>query len=162
MDYKLPYYMAYPMPFEYDDERRERRDMEYMRSMYPDLVKRILPFVEDECDRMEYEGSMIYDEYPDMLGIRLMSDRICDRINEMGIFDDDMFMEDMSRENQQMGNMPQENMTMEVQQRGDSDRNRNRGRDRNRNRGRNIVEVLLLHELMRRRNEHRRRRRRFY
>ena len=77
MDYKLPYYMAYPMPFEYDDERKERQDMEYMKSLYPNAVKRILPFVEDECERMEYEGSMIYDEYPDMLGIRLMCNRIC-------------------------------------------------------------------------------------
>ena len=25
MDYKLPYYMAYPMPFEYDDERKRDR-----------------------------------------------------------------------------------------------------------------------------------------
>lgn len=143
MDYKLPYYMAYPMPFEYDDERRERRDMEYMRSMYPDLVKRILPFVEDECDRMEYEGSMIYDEYPDMLGIRMMCDRVYDRVNEMGIFDDDDMMPE---------NMPMGNMEMETQQRN----------DRNRNRGRNIVEILLLNEILRRRNERRRRRRRFY
>lgn len=156
MDYKLPYYMAYPMPFEYDDERRERRDMEYMRSMYPDLVKRILPFVEDECDRMEYEGSMIYDEYPDMLGIRMMCDRVYNRVNEMGIFDDDGMM----MENMPVGSMSADNMPVEMQQRNDRDRDRDR--DRNRNRGRNIVEILLLHELMRRRNEHRRRRRRFY
>lgn len=80
MDYKLPYYMTYPMPFEYDDERKERRDLEYMRSMYPEEVKKLLPFVERECDRMEYEGSMIYDEYPDMLGIRMMCRRICEKI----------------------------------------------------------------------------------
>lgn len=154
MDYKLPYYMAYPMPFEYDDERRERRDFEYMRSMYPETVKRILPFVEDECDRMEYEGSMMYDEYPDILSVRMMCGRIFDRINEMGIFDEDemqmdTMMEDMTAQQ------------VEMQQR---DRNRDRDRDRNRdrNRRRNIVEILLLQELMRRRNEQRRRRRRFY
>lgn len=150
MDYKLPYYMAYPMPFEYDDERRERRDMEYMRSMYPDLVKRILPFVEDECDKMEYEGSMMYDEYPDMLGIRLMSDRIYNRVNEMGIFDEDDLTEGMSAE------IMQENETAGMQQRNF------RGRDRDRNRGRNIVDILLFNELLRRRNEWRRRRRKFY
>ena len=76
MDYKLPYYMAYPMPLEYDDERKERQDVEYMKSMYPDEVKRILPFVEDECDRMEYEGSMIYDEYPDKYMIYHLSCKI--------------------------------------------------------------------------------------
>lgn len=147
MDYKLPYYMAYPMPFEYDDERRERRDMEYMRSMYPDLVKRILPFVEDECDRMEYEGSMIFDEYPDMLGIRMMADRVYNRVNDMGIFDEDDMQADMGND-------------MEMQQRDGRDRDRDRNRDRNR--GRSIVEILLFNELLRRRNERRRRRRRFY
>ena len=65
MENKLPYYMAYPMPLVYDDERRERMDFEYMKSMYPDAAKKLLPYIEDECDRMEFEGSMIYDEYPD-------------------------------------------------------------------------------------------------
>lgn len=133
MDYKLPYYMAYPMPFEYDDERKERQDMEYMKSLYPNAVKRILPFVEDECERMEYEGSMIYDEYPDMLGIRLMCNRICERVEAMNRRDD---IED----------------ELEMQQ----------NRWNNRRDIRDIVEVLLLNELMKRRNEHRRRRRRFY
>ena len=132
MDYKLPYYMAYPMPLEYDDERKERQDMEYMKSMYPDTVKYILPFVEDECERMEYEGSMIYDEYPDKLSIQLMCSRICDRVNEI-VIGKDMDVE------------------MEAQQ-----------RNNNRNGIRNIVEVLLLHELMKRRNEKRRRRRKYY
>jgi hypothetical protein len=80
MDYRLPYYMAYPMPLMYDDERIERRDFEYMKSMYPMAVKRLLPYVEEECERMSYEGSMIYDEYPDQLQIRLMCGRICQRI----------------------------------------------------------------------------------
>ena len=40
MEYRLPYYMAYPMPLQYDDERIERRDFEYMKSMYPITVKK--------------------------------------------------------------------------------------------------------------------------
>lgn len=88
MDQRLPYYMAYPMPLVYDDERIERRDFEYMKSMYPMTVKRLLPFVEEECDRMSYEGSMIYDEYPDQLQIRLMCNRICDRAKQQKPKDD--------------------------------------------------------------------------
>ena len=80
MEHRLPYYMAYPMPMQYDDERMERRDFEYMKSMYPLEVKRILPFVEEECDRMSYEGSVIYDEYPDQLQMYLMCSRIYDRV----------------------------------------------------------------------------------
>lgn len=82
MDNKLPYYMAYPMPLLYDDERIERRDFEYMKSLYPSTAKRLLPFVEDECDRMEYEGSMMYDEYPDQLQLMLMGSRIYDKASK--------------------------------------------------------------------------------
>ena len=76
MNQKLPYYMAYPMPLAYDDERVERMDLEYMKSLYPALAKRILPYIEEECDRMEYEGSMMYDRYPD----RLMLEMLCRKI----------------------------------------------------------------------------------
>ena len=71
MNQKLPYYMAYPMPLAYDDERVERMDLEYMKSLYPALAKRILPYIEEECDRMEYGNSVIYDEYPDRLQLQL-------------------------------------------------------------------------------------------
>ena len=80
MERKLPYYMAYPMPLLYDDERIERRDFAYMKSLYPETARRALPYVEDECDRMEYEGSMLYDEYPDKLQLHLMCGRICEKM----------------------------------------------------------------------------------
>ena len=95
MKYKLPYYMAYPMPFEYDDERKERQDLEYIKSMYPDKVKKLVPYVEDECDRMEYEGSMIFDEYPDKLGLRLMCGRVCRRIEKSGLETDGKEIRDL-------------------------------------------------------------------
>ncbi len=76
MDQKLPYYMVYPMPLAYDDERTERRDYEYMKSLYPEMARRILPYVEEECDRLDMPGGMIYDEYPDRLQLRLMCSRI--------------------------------------------------------------------------------------
>lgn len=83
MEHKLPYYMAYPMDLkEYGEEKRDRRDVEYMKSMYPMSAKKILPYVEEECDRMEYEGSMIYDEYPDRLLLYLMAGRIYARMKE--------------------------------------------------------------------------------
>lgn len=83
MDYRLPYYMAYPIPFQYDDDKAERLDLDYMKSMYPQLVKKIFPFVEDECERMCYDGSVIFDEYPDQLQIYLMSGRIFDKVKDM-------------------------------------------------------------------------------
>ncbi len=83
MEIRLPFYMAYPMPLAYDDERRERQDFEYLKSLYPNTAKKILPYVEEECERMEYAGSMIYDEYPDGLQIHLMCGRIYDKVKKM-------------------------------------------------------------------------------
>lgn len=90
MENKLPFYMAYPVPMLYDDDRNARRDYDYMKSIYPDAAKRVLPYIEEECDRMEYDGSMMYDEYPDRLQLRLMCRRIYDKAekeeNDPGIW----------------------------------------------------------------------------
>ena len=79
MENKLPFYMAYPVPLLYNDDRNARRDYDYMKSIYPDTAKRVLPYMEEECDRMEYDGSMMYDESPDRLQLRLMCRRIYDK-----------------------------------------------------------------------------------
>ena len=143
MNEKMPYYMAYPMPFSYEDERTERMDLEYLRSMYPDLPKRILPYVEEECDRMEYENSMIYDQYPDKLQLKLMCGRVCDNV----------------RKHERM-------LADELEEVNASERDRNtsvgkRGMERS-GTLRDLIEVMLFQELYRRRCSHRRRCRRFY
>lgn len=60
----------------HDEERMVQRDYDYMKSAYPDVAKRIMPYVEEECDRLEYSGSMMYDEYPDQLQLLLLCRRI--------------------------------------------------------------------------------------
>ena len=122
MDYRLPYYMAYPMPLQYDDERIERRDFEYMKSMYPMAVKKILPYVEEECDRMAYEGSVIYDEYPDQLQIRLMCSRIYDKVKKMKPYDDEEMEMQVSRNEDWLKDLVQIMLFQELFQR----RNRHR------------------------------------
>ena len=82
MSKKYPFYMTYQMPVNFDDERLDRRDYDYMKSIYPDTARRILPYVEEECDRLEYDASMIYDEYPDQLQLRMMCRRIYDRAKD--------------------------------------------------------------------------------
>lgn len=83
MDYKMPYFMAYPDLDYIDEERMSRRDTEYMRSIYPKVAQRLLPYIEDECDRLEYDGSLIYDAYPDKLMLRLL----CTRVYEVATID---------------------------------------------------------------------------
>ena len=79
MENKLPFYMAYPVPLLYNDDRNARRDYDYMKSIYPDTAKRVLPYMEEECDRMEYDGRMMQDENPDRLQLRLMCRRSYDK-----------------------------------------------------------------------------------
>ena len=57
-------------------------EMEYFQSIYPQNLKILQRYVEEECDRMEFDGSMMYDEYPDRLGLRLMCRRIYDRAKD--------------------------------------------------------------------------------
>ncbi|MFI3207893.1 MAG: hypothetical protein R3Y40_02030 [Eubacteriales bacterium] len=78
MDCKTPYYMAYPLPEIWDEEKMCKRDREYMKGIYPEIAKLLMPYVERECDRLEYQGSLIYDEYPDKLLLRLMCSRVCE------------------------------------------------------------------------------------
>ena len=72
MENKLPFYMAYPVPLLYNDDRNARRDYDYMKSIYPDTAKRVLPYMEEECDRMEYDGSMMYEKEEENPGAWLM------------------------------------------------------------------------------------------
>ena len=133
MDQKLPYYMAYPMTLDFEDERAERMDYEYLRSMYPEIPKTILPYVEEECDRMAYENSMIYDQYQDKLQLRLMCGRICADIKKHEKLSRNESMRELLNDMEQGGKWL-----------------------------RDLTEVMLYQELFRRRSGQRRSARRFY
>ena len=83
---KVPFYMAYPMQTVYMEEMEYARDLEKLKGMYPKEVRSIQEMVEDECDKMEYEGSLMFDEYPD----RVMVDRIVKRIYQTAAGDQPM------------------------------------------------------------------------
>ena len=56
----------------------QERDLRIMQSYYSGRTAEIQKLVERECDRMEYDGSMMFDDYPD----KFMMRRICRRIEE--------------------------------------------------------------------------------
>lgn len=59
-----------------EEQKQTERELRMMKSMYPAAARTLLPFVEEECDKMEYEGSPMYDEYPDPTTIYNIQDRI--------------------------------------------------------------------------------------
>ena len=73
---KMPFYMTYPMQNTVFEETEYENDCKRLQEMYPRDARRIQSMVDEECDRMEYEGSMMFDRYPD----RLMLEMICHRI----------------------------------------------------------------------------------
>ena len=69
----LPYYMTYPGPYGTRREDTVIRDMEYLQQLYPLEVRRYQRRVAQILDRMDYEGSMIYDEYPDRFSLERLA-----------------------------------------------------------------------------------------
>jgi len=65
----LPFYMTYPGYLRQEQENAILKDLEYLQQTYPNEVKRYQKKVAEILDKMDYEGSMIYDEYPDRYGI---------------------------------------------------------------------------------------------
>ena len=46
--------------------------------LYPVEVMEIKRVIEEYCDRMEYDGSVMYDEYPDKTSVERISEKICE------------------------------------------------------------------------------------
>ena len=54
------------------------QEFDLMRSYYPDTARRIQEKAEAQCQLLDYEGSRLYDEYPD----RFMLYHICHQVKE--------------------------------------------------------------------------------
>ena len=86
-----PFYAPYQMQMQaglpmqmqgnYLKEMEYEKDLDRMRELYPNEVKKIQKYVDEECDRMEYEGSLMFDEYPDKTMLSLVSKRIMDKLS---------------------------------------------------------------------------------
>lgn len=131
---RMPFYMSYPMQNLYLTEMEYERDMERMKELYPREVKRMLEMVEEECDKMEYEGSLMFDEYPDRFMLEQITDRIAERMRQT-----DENMEGSPRRDDPSAIRPTVGQTMAP-----------------RDDLRNLIGVLLNHEMYRRRCRHRR------
>lgn len=49
--------------------------------LFPVEVNEIQREIEERCDRMECDGSMMYDEYPDKVSVEAMARNICNKID---------------------------------------------------------------------------------
>lgn len=78
----LPFYMTYPLPLYYQQEDSVTRDLEYLQQMYPAEARKYQKMIVETLDHIDYEGSMIYDEYPDKWQIYRLTQIIVDQIRK--------------------------------------------------------------------------------
>lgn len=147
MDYRGGIY--YP---DYGTEMENQSDIRYMKELYPELAKRIQALAEEECDRMEYDGSMMYDEYPDRVMIYRIVRRILDRL----IADGEISPIEPGMENEREENREAEPIGA-MQNRREC-----RGRNCRNPQFEDFIQVILLNEIFKRRAHRRNRRRRFW
>ena len=75
------------MPDVYDDEfahmLENEKDLEYFQQLHPMICRKLKGEIEEECDKLEYEGSYMYDEYPDRTTIRRTVNQIYNSVKDM-------------------------------------------------------------------------------
>lgn len=72
----LPFYMTYPGYLTPAQEGAALQDLEYLQQAYPREVRRYQYKIAEILDKLDYEGSMIYDEYPDCYSLQRLADTI--------------------------------------------------------------------------------------
>lgn len=135
----IPFYMAYPFLLPLDQEQAQEKDLQVMRSFYSRRAAKIQEKVDRECDRMEYDGSMMFDEYPD----KFMMEHLCRKIEQEVLKEEEgntsvLIIEETCQGGQgSCGNRREEEGL------------------------RDLIGVILFNEMFRRRSRHRRQKR-FY
>lgn len=80
----IPFYEAFSTEnSETEREEEDRKDLVYIKNMYPSKIKRIQDQIEEECDKLEYEGSMMFDEYPDKGILRGICNKIYASVKDL-------------------------------------------------------------------------------
>ncbi len=157
--YRVP--MGVPMMplYGYDNCEDSDKDWDYMKQMYPVVAKKLLVDIEDECDKLEYDGSSMFDEYPDKVYLGRIIDRIYSKYNYL---DDDTVDSESITPSKQI-NDDKEKSLKSNQYDYDWDSHRDRcGRQGCRPRWlRDLIEVLLFNEVLNRRRRYRGRKRWF-
>ena len=73
-----------PYPFYgYDNAEELDKDVDYMKSLYSRALKTVQQEVEEECDKLEYGGSCMFDTFPDQVHLGTIIDAIYDRLKDM-------------------------------------------------------------------------------
>lgn len=68
-----------------EEDPQEMRDMEYWQQLYPEQTRRIQREVSHQCDLLDYEGSVMYDEYPDRIALARICESVYNALMQNGV-----------------------------------------------------------------------------
>lgn len=149
--YQAPYMPSYAMqgylPLYMAQDMGVKEDLQYLQEMFPEMAKRYAVKIASVVDRMDYKGSMIYDEYPDRLRLQRLAHDIVQMIEK----EEAAAAPDMQQGGRGMENMPNTDMQRGSADRGDAG-NRNRTSSSDFRHREELVYVLLLYEIAKRRH----------
>ncbi|MCM1103658.1 MAG: hypothetical protein NC409_06080 [Clostridium sp.] len=84
--YQAPYLQPYAMngylPLYMAQGTDVKEDLQYLQEMFPELARRYAAKIASAVDRLDYKGSMIYDEYPDRLRLQRLARDITQMIEK--------------------------------------------------------------------------------
>ncbi len=118
----------------------DNEDAEFLKSLYPPELMKLQLLVEEECDKLEFDGSIMFDQYPDK--VRVL--RVVDKIEKKYVKDEykeDMYKTDINREDKYKEDKYREDKYREDKYR----------EDRYKEGSRSLMEVMVINEIMRRR-----------
>lgn len=103
----------------------DSEDAEFLKSLYPPELMKLQLLVEEECDKLEFDGSIMFDQYPDK--VRVL--RVVDKIEKK-------YMKDEYKEDKYKTDINREDKYKE---------------DKYKEGSRSLMEVMVINEIMRRR-----------
>ena len=93
-----PFFMTLPGYPGRMDEKELLNDLEYLQQTYPGEVRRCQRRIAEILDKYDYEGSMIYDEYPDKLQLCLMCRRAYEQVMKQEKWEKETYTPEQIRE----------------------------------------------------------------
>ncbi len=152
-NYNVPIGVPLMPLYGYDNLEDSEKDWGYFRQMYPNIALRILREIDEECDKLEYDGSCMFDEYPDKIYLGRIVEQIYEKMQEV-IEEPIVYTENLKSSH----DYKKEEVEIKT---SPSSRRGSRNPVRSNNWLRDLIEILLYQELLNRRRRYRSRRRWF-
>ena len=91
----MPYFRTYPGSLRLQQETEDMMDIDRLAQNYPETARQIHMLVDEQADRMDYDGSMMFDESPD----KVMTDRIVNDLYDRLMRENEQNRADQSKQN---------------------------------------------------------------